>query len=188
MQRVKWERGSHIYTWWANWVVFKNSHVVYKMRYQFLDIDSGDTLYIFIGFQKRVVAETWHHFSDAFFALFFFGCWKQVTVEMQHRFIDALSTFFSLDIVSMKRQKMPMDVSRWVLLPTNDFPSTIDSIVGELAPRYSGSRICLIFTNFVVLAKEGILVEPKFLISNPISVWTMSSRFQYQLGLLHFWS
>jgi hypothetical protein len=40
----------------------------------------------------------------------------------------------------------------------------------------------------VVLAKEGILVEPKFLISNPISVWTMSSRFQYQLGLLHFWS
>lgn len=105
--------------------------------------------------------------------------------------IDSLMPFprsFSLDIVSMKRKKMPMDVSRWVLLPTNDFPSTIDSIAGELAPRYSGSRIWLIFINFVVLAKVGILVEPKFSINNPISVWTMSSRFWYQLGLLHFWS
>ncbi len=58
--------------------------------------------------------------------------------------IDSLMPFprsISLDIVSMKRQKVPMDVSRWVLFPTNDFPSTTDSIVGELAPRYSGSRI-----------------------------------------------
>ncbi len=31
MQKVKWERGSHIYTQWANLVVFRKNYVVYQM-------------------------------------------------------------------------------------------------------------------------------------------------------------
>jgi hypothetical protein len=48
---------------------------------------------------------------------------------------------FSLDIISMKRQKVPMDVRRWVLLSSNDFPSIIDYIARESAPGYFGSEI-----------------------------------------------
>jgi hypothetical protein len=73
MQKVKWEKGSHIYTQWANQIVSKNNYVVCKMWYWLLEIDSGDKWYCFVGFQKDITIEMWHHFNDAFFALFFLG-------------------------------------------------------------------------------------------------------------------
>jgi hypothetical protein len=46
-----------------------------------------------------------------------------------------------MDIISTKRKKMPMDARRHILLSFDDFPSTIDSTMRELAPIYSRSKI-----------------------------------------------
>jgi len=71
MPEVKWERRSHIYTRWANWVISKNNYIVCEMQYWFLDIDSGD-IYLFVGFWKCIVAETQHWIIDAFSTFFSF--------------------------------------------------------------------------------------------------------------------
>jgi hypothetical protein len=43
------------------------------MWYSLLDIDSNNALYIFIGFQKRIVAEMWQQFVDVIFVFFLLG-------------------------------------------------------------------------------------------------------------------
>jgi hypothetical protein len=73
MQRVKWEKGSHIYIRWANRIIFENNRVVCKMQYWFLDTDSGDVLHLFVGFQKPVVTKMWHQLIDALSMFFFVG-------------------------------------------------------------------------------------------------------------------
>ncbi len=115
MQKVKWERGSHIYIRWTNWVIFENNRVVCEMWYRSLDTNLGDALYFFVGFQKRIIVETWHWFNDAFFVFFFLWFWKCVVVETWHQLTNPFSHSFSLDIVSTKIQKVPMDVRRWIL-------------------------------------------------------------------------
>jgi hypothetical protein len=52
---------------------FENSRIICEIQYWFLDIDLGDALFFFIGFQKCIVIEMWHHFTDAFFTFFFIG-------------------------------------------------------------------------------------------------------------------
>jgi hypothetical protein len=176
MQRVKWERGSHIYTWWANRVISKNSHVVCEMRCRFLDTNSGDALYLLVRFQKCVV-------------------------ETRHQFTNVLSMFFSLDTISTKRQKMPMDARRRVLLLSINFPLTtlmINFTVEKLVVGYSRSNIWLIFTNFAILAnlyndlelgvsivhsKFRILVlEHKFLVGKRFSIMDLMVEISVPIG------
>lgn len=66
MQRAKWERASHIYSRWANWIVCET-------QYWFLDIHSNDALCFFVGFWKCIVAKTRHWFPYAFSTFFFVG-------------------------------------------------------------------------------------------------------------------
>ncbi len=78
--------------------------------------------------------------------------------------------FYSLDIISMKRQKVPMDARRQILLSSNNFPSIINFIEGELTTWYSRSKIWPIFIDFAISTKARILVEHRFSIGNLILV------------------
>jgi hypothetical protein len=46
------------------------------------------------------------------------------------------SSSHSLDIISTKREKVPVDARRQVLLSSNNFPSITNSTMGESAPGY----------------------------------------------------
>ncbi len=94
MQRVKWERGPHIYTQWSNWVVSQNNRIICETQNRFLDIDLGETFFFFVGFWKRVATKTRHQFTNAFLMFFFIEFQKHVIAKMRHRFTNALSTFF----------------------------------------------------------------------------------------------
>jgi len=63
---------------------------------------------------------------------------------------------FSLDILSMKRQKVLMDARKRILFSSNDFPSRTDSIERESTTRYSRSRIWPVLIDFVISTKSWI--------------------------------
>ncbi len=77
---------------------------------------------------------------------------------------------FSLDIISTKRQKVLMDVRKWVLLSSNYFPSITESTIGKSTIGYCGSRISPIFIDFMISIKAEIPTKHKFLVGNSILV------------------
>ncbi len=165
MQRVKWERRSHIYTQWANRIIFENNCVVCKTQYQFLDIDSSNAYYLFVRFRNALL--------------------------LKHD-IGSLMPFphsFFLDIISTTRQKVLMDARRRVLPPSIDFPSTTlmtNYSVEESTTRYSKSGMKSIFIEsriLVACSKSRILVlEYEFSIRNSFSIIDPTIKISVPLG------
>ncbi len=102
------------------------------------------------------------------FRYFFIGLRKRVIVETRHQFTNALSTFFFVRYHFNKKAKVPMDVRRWVLLSSIDFPSTTlttDSTAKESVVEYVICKIWPIVIAF--LTKLGIPIN-KFLVIDPM--------------------
>ncbi len=92
----------------------------------------------------------------------------------------------SLDIVSMKRQKMPMDARRWVLLSSSEFPSTTNFTMGESSAGYYGYGIWPIFINFMILVEVAISMEPRFSVGNLILVLQLAVEISVPIGSTSF--
>ncbi len=83
-----------------------------------------------------------------------------------------------------------LDARRWVLLSSNNFPSTTDSTWESICNRINywvfGSDIWPVFIDFELLIETRILMEHRFLVSNSVLVLDFVVEISIPIGSSSF--